>query len=226
MTQPKFALPSTEYGRWYEILGEKYVSVTNVIEATESKPFLIPWACKMALKEGDWEASDKYKRYKGEIGDEFHDWAEMWGQGKEPPVPVGQEQRVIGFLQVVQSEGLVVEATEATVFSPELGYAGTLDALMRHPTRGLLTVDYKTGNTLSTSVALQLVALRRAPLMILPNGDVIENPQTDGAAALHVLEKGTKFAPVKTRDQEWEAFKNAVGLALWRYKIAKEVFKK
>lgn len=226
MTQPKFALPETEYGRWYEIDGQKYVSVTNVIEATDSKPFLIPWACKMAVQHNDWEASDKYKRYKGGIGDEFHDWAEMWGQGKEPPVPLGHEQRVIGFLQTVNAEGLVVEATEATVFSPELGYAGTLDALMRHPERGLLTCDYKTGNTLQKTVALQLVALRRAPLMILPNGDIIENPLTDGAAAIHVLEKGSKFVPVKTREQEWEAFKNAVGLALWKYKVSKEVFHK
>lgn len=50
MTNP-FGSVATEDGRYYERAGERYLSVTNVLDKSLSKPALIPWAVKLCAEQ-------------------------------------------------------------------------------------------------------------------------------------------------------------------------------
>lgn len=226
MTQPINAY-QTETGRYYNIVGvdRPLISVTTVIGATENKPFLVRWAAKLALETGDVDASTKVRDAASERGTSFHDWAQQWGLGNEPAAPLGLEGECVGFLRLAEREGFVVEATEATVYDPDLGYAGTLDALLRMPDGRLLVCDHKTSKSLQKSVALQLTALRNAKMIALPDGTSVPVPKIDGACAIHVTAKGSKLVPVQSGEAQWKAFRAALTLAQYFGNEAKIVFR-
>ncbi len=225
MTTPKFSI-ATESGRYYDIDGRKYRSITNIIGATESKPFLITWAAKLAAESGDKLASEKVRDAASERGNILHDFAEQYALGNDPSAPLGLESECIGLVRCIQDHGLVFEAAEATVYSPEHGYAGTGDAIAVDKDGVRWCIDWKSSKSAYPSYALQLVALQRAELMLLPDGTSIFNPPTDRACVVHITTKGTKLIPTRTSDLEWEAFLHAAALAEWHTNGKKGVFSK
>jgi len=58
----------------------------------------------------------------------------------------------------VEQSGLKLVALEHVVYSPSLGYAGTVDAIFRKEDGSLVIVDWKTTNTVQPDYAMQLSA--------------------------------------------------------------------
>lgn len=133
-----------------------------------------------------------------------------------------------------------VESAELTVASPRIGYAGTLDLLVRLPLDGMVSgdvgpkllpggkralwlIDFKTSATKPASTiydehALQLAALRSADEMWLPDGTVA--PMVRGIVGTAVLNLRTGsygFIPVFTGTPEKRAFHALVTAAKWRH---------
>lgn len=132
-----------------------------------------------------------------------------------------------------------VEAVEVTVANPRLGYAGTLDLIVRLPLDGYLPgqgakplkdgekslwlVDLKTSETrAATSVygeyALQLAALRHATEVWLPDDTTTRMVASiRGAAVLNLRRKSFELIPLPTGKPEFDAFAGSLALAKWMH---------
>lgn len=132
-----------------------------------------------------------------------------------------------------------VEAVEITVANPRLGYAGTLDLLVRLPIDGFIPgkpvkptpdgekalwlIDLKTSETrAATSVygeyALQLAALRHASEVWLPDdttGPMVRG--ITGAAVLNLRRRTFELIPLPTGKAEFDAFQGSLALAKWMH---------
>ena len=131
-----------------------------------------------------------------------------------------------------------VYAAELTVAHPDLGYAGTLDLIVRLPFDGIFDgqvrptdrkphplhiVDIKTSATRTADsiydeYALQLTALRRCKEMWLPDDTVV--PMVRGIVGTAVLNlRRTSYAliPVPSGEPERKAWEGALASAKWRH---------
>jgi hypothetical protein len=146
---------------------------------------------------------------------------------------------VTGFTAFVSDWDPVFEAAEMTVFNLLLKVAGTLDMIVRLSDVALtpegrivaapghvltLCVDTKTGRFLDATVQEQLAAYRRMREALLPMGEVVPMPATDGAAVLHLRPEhadGYRLIPLAPSDDAhaWNRFRRAVELAEGRSQI-------
>jgi hypothetical protein len=101
----------------------------------------------------------------------------------------------------------VWEQLESTVWNRTLGYAGTMDGLMRLPNGRRYLVDFKTGNGVYPEYGMQLEALARGEVIIDPETGY-ERPMTqvDSLAVLHLRPEYSKLHEVRRHDFVWEAF--------------------
>lgn len=210
---PKTAVP-TKRGRYYTDPADttaRYVSVTNVLDTAMNKPALVGWAAKtvaqtavnslvhvtrMARLDHDaavsWLKGQPYaeKDAAAEKGSRLHELAEAHKLGQDVTGLVDVEtepdvhamlQQFLAFLEDFAPE---YEATEATVVNRTLGYAGTLDGLLRFGVDDLpgldsplVVGDYKTGRTGPyPEWGLQLAAYANAEALWLPDGTEIAMP--------------------------------------------------
>lgn len=137
-----------------------------------------------------------------------------------------------------------IESAELTVANPRLGYAGTLDLLVRLPfagyiedkivpqqdgrERGLFLVDLKTSKTRAGAsvygeYALQLAALRHATETWLPNDTQGRMPHIHGAAVLNLRERSYELIPLPTTPREFDAFKGSLALAKWMHTTGHDI---
>lgn len=138
-----------------------------------------------------------------------------------------------------------VEAVEVTVANPRLGYAGTLDLIVRLPLDGYLPghpvkrlaagekslwlVDLKTSETRpATSVygeyALQLAALRHASEVWLPDDTKTSMVRgITGAAVLNLRRRTYELVPLPTGKPEFDAFQGALRLAKWAHTVGNDI---
>lgn len=146
---------------------------------------------------------------------------------------------VTGFTTFVAQWDPVFEAAEMTVYNLLLKVAGTLDMIVRlHgvaltpegrivPAPGqvlTLCVDTKTGRYLDSTVQEQLAAYRRMREALMPMGEVVPMPATDGAAVLHLRPEhpdGYRLMPIAPgKDAHaWNRFRRAVELAEGRSQV-------
>lgn len=128
-----------------------------------------------ALLSRTMEEGFKYLRYAGnyankeaiENGKIVHGWIEAFMSGGfEPELQnFEQESMVAEFLEWRKDQDIEVLLTEATVYNPDAGYAGTLDWLWR--LNGALTLgDHKTGKGMYVEHHQQLAALGAAPVLM------------------------------------------------------------
>lgn len=257
--------------------GQQLISVTNALSVGCAKPSLVPWAAKIVAVEAieqlpilthrlrtedpetvrkELSASVKVARDKAaDMGSRVHALAEAHVLGVELPYEDGDddcapfvEQLVKFFTDFDVDFQRDVEATELTVAYPSLGYAGTLDLLVRLPLdgyvpgmatkrvddpskRGLWLVDYKSSLTrAATSVygeyALQLTALRRAREAWLPDGEITSVPKgIVGTAVLNLRRRTYELIPLPSGDAEWAAFQGCLAIAKWMHSTGADVAK-
>jgi len=179
MTSPKHAYNDPGRGRWYlhPVTGERWPSITNVLDTAVAKPALVPWSAKITA-EAAWrnlprmvatsrkpiEREALNKIIKGEhkivkdmaadLGDRVHAQVEARTLGKPAPEDEEVEPFAEQALQFFADFGVDfdrdIEATEATVINRTHGYAGTGDLWVWIKTNGkrrLWVIDYKTSRT-------------------------------------------------------------------------------
>lgn len=153
MAEPKLRKTTKSGGKAYVVKGERYASVTSIIDAGLPKPNLLTWYAEMAAKDA-WEEIDSFgkmdrdsaiawaakapirNRDKAAMrGTKVHDYAEQMALGV--PITIAametEEERAMarGFLKFWNAMKPEVVATECTVVSRKYKYAGTLDGIFR-----------------------------------------------------------------------------------------------
>jgi hypothetical protein len=213
-------------------------SVTTILSAGVPKPFLKTWGEKMvaeyAVDHVDrWnglprdDAIDLLKRaprrFTGkaqERGSAVHAAIAAHVDGEEPGKLTREERGYFDAALAYLSEQRVeVVRSEACVFSPEYGYAGTFDLLQRRQVMSVLTLDdldnnvesrpvatpieiadFKTSKRVYPEVALQLVAYARASFIGLDDGTEEPMPEVRGGVIVQLRPNG-KYNAVPV---DWE----------------------
>lgn len=157
-------------------------------------------------------ASARYTKARGTLGSKAHDVFERMLRGEDVqyvhPDIEEHTEHFRAFLAEVNPE--LVRAEEV-IWSDTHRYAGSYDAIVnvwlkadgtpdptrKAGTRRTLIVDWKTGKDLHAEVGIQLAAYAHGDVTIDADGAEHEVPELDGAAALHVTDKGWSFHPIR-----------------------------
>lgn len=187
--------------RVYEIEGKEYPSVTSIIGLLD-KPALISWAAKLSAEYAvahldaiallpAADAINLVKRnWRGErdrsadFGTYVHD---LIDQDIMPATDTKEYGYVAAAATYMDDQGLTPVAQERTIVNKQAGYAGTADLFAVQENR-LIVSDWKTGNGLYESAAMQLVALANATHYADENGNLVaieEYPDEGHAVRLH-----------------------------------------
>lgn len=229
MTQPKVNTIHRAGSRFYvdPDTGRKNPGVTSILNMLP-KPFLKAWAAKMVAEAAvnniasvvglaftdpkgaiDYlkRAPDRFTKSAADTGSEAHDIFEQIAKGN-PPARVHPElepymQHFLEFMEDCEPEFILLEET---VWSDEVGYAGSFDAIaILHgeaagPLQGkTLIMDWKTTRSgVHAEVALQMAAYRAAEHIVRPDGARVPMPEIDGGAVLHVRPEGWALHPIET----------------------------
>lgn len=157
-----------------------------------------------------------------DLGSAVHAAAEAFALGTPTPPPSPGVapflEQLAAFFAAFQP---VLVASEATVYNRQLGYAGTLDALMRMD-GDLVLVDIKTSRSgVYPEAALQLAAYANAQWIGLPDGTEQPMPHIDRGAVLHLRPDRWELVPVRIDQPVFLAFLAARDV--WAFNdIAKE----
>lgn len=234
----------------HPVTAETAVSVTTILGDGIPKKALVGWAAKeaasyavdnidelaeLAQKGGEHrlEAIDRIKGSpwrrrdnKANMGTAVHDIAERMGLEGPGAIDVasydpdlqGYVRSLVRWWEAWKPE---VQMTEATVWSREWGYAGTLDliAKIEIPGHGEVTalIDYKSSKGVYGETALQLIGYANADFVLLDDGSEAEMPKTDIGGVVHILPSGqmAPFYPVQLTDELWSTFLYVREVALW-----------
>lgn len=128
--------------------------------------------------------------------------------------------RLRQFHAWIRASHAEIVAAEFQVFNLSLGYAGSVDALVRMPRDGSIwLVDYKTGGGIFSDYALQVVAYVQAEFA--GADDVIDERITDllgrvsGIALLHLSDDGWEFRAIRYDEETWAAFRGLLAFSIW-----------
>ena len=224
--------------------GDKLPSVTAVI-GTLAKPFLAPWNAKMVataaadefgtlaqmLSQGNREGAIDY--FKGaarrssapasQLGSEVHDLCDRIAKGEDiKHVHPEHQGHVDLFKQWISDFNVEFYETEITVWSDTHGFAGTLDAICRIEDE-VVILDYKTGKSVYSEVALQLNAYANADCILDPDGTRRELPEVEAGAVLHLRADKAELIPVRLGDDIFDVFKNLIVASEWQRETHKTV---
>jgi len=211
VTAPKFKRVNYGRGHGYkDTNGNKIPGVTTILSNGMPKPALVGWGIKSvaqyAVDHWDELAELPVSRRLEELkqspyadrdaaanrGTEVHSYAErlIRGEEVEPPEEIrGHIESYIGFLDEWEPEPVLVEASVANF---KVGYAGSLDMVVKIPRLGdgLFIADIKTSRSgIFGDVAFQLSAYANAE-WYLKDGEMHPMPKIERGLAIHVRADG------------------------------------
>jgi hypothetical protein len=217
MTRLTFSAGGHAYYLADPLTGKKtrVTSVTTLLNLL-AKPALVRWAARTAADYAvdHWDdlgamsltdrqkqiaaAPDQSRNEKAASGTAIHALAESMLAGRPIDVPPDLLPKVEGLARWWERSGLTLVASERRVWSDEdddLGlcaFAGTLDILATHPTRGLGLLDIKTGAGVYGDMAVQLAGYMAADQHVVDDKDD-PAPVIAWAGILHVRPDGTSL---------------------------------
>jgi hypothetical protein len=216
--------------------GRKLIGSTSVIKKA-LPPYLVPWAAKLTATEAvdtvdSWRdlerdaaidllkrAPDRTRDAAGAKGTIVHRVMELAATGQRPDEVYdanveGYIAAGLAFLDEWQPEFIW---QEATVFHPDMGYAGTLDFIARLPRLGVVIGDYKTAKGIYPEVAVQLASYRYASHAVDAQHQRIDIPHVDGGVVVHIRGDGTyELRPVKADESAFDAFTHCLAICDWK----------
>ncbi|MGA5820909.1 hypothetical protein ACPC54_23950 [Kitasatospora sp. NPDC094028] len=253
---------------WYrdKVTGAKYRRVTTILSLGSTKgDVLSRWAAGVVAdcafdnlpslvasslrsderaEKRDWlsRAALRKRDERAEVGSAVHRIIEAHVLGEPVPTGLVNDPELAPFLQhfvrFVTDWQVTFEASEMVVGSPEFGYAGTLDYLLRSPLISAmvgapasvaLIGDTKTGGELDVKgvypeAALQMSAYRRAEIAWMRDGTTVPMPavHTTGVV-LHLRPEGYRLIPVVCDDDVFAAFRVVQQAAEWVSGLSKSV---
>lgn len=253
----------------------KLLSVTTLISNGTNKPALVYWAANttaqyavdnadeiaaLVKKDPDGArkllANSRFKKNEraSTRGIDVHSALEQIDLGVDPDVRGEAAPYVEQYRRFMDEHRPTPQLAEATVYHPDMNYAGTLDKIMQFERWGddSFIVDVKTTDKAKRDrkgppypeVALQLVAYRRAPFVGIEPPVKVEKhndrtylfdpetthlepmPETRGAFVLVVSPYDYELVPVVTDEEVWQAFLHVKGVAEFALIGSKRVLSK
>lgn len=187
-------------------------------------------------------------------GMEVHKAAEQFALGQTPDVEDHVLPYVEQYRRFLDEHAPTFLMSEAPVYSPTYGYAGTCDGVMELGGKRVV-FDIKTtahgpdavtdsGAPKSrppfSEVALQLTAYRRAELVGVlseqryasgkryyvyqPDAQHEPMPETDGAVCIVISPYDKLVVPVRTDDVVWNSWRHVMEAARWQVATSRDVF--
>lgn len=237
MTAPALSRIKRGGGRVYVWEGREYPSVTTILGATVPKPALVGWAARATAEwavdhRDEWtDLSDRQAAVdllKGapfrdrdraaDVGSAVHHYAERIAKGETvTDAPEDVVPFIPHFARFLDEWKPSYIETEATVFSVEMGYAGTLDAIARIPGLGVVLLDTKTSRSgVFAETALQLAAYEAADFIGRNDGITQdEMPDVDATVVLHLRPDGYRLVPLRVDAETHRQWRRCVGM--YRY---------
>ncbi len=204
--------------------GDPFPSVTTINEYAASSQRLKAWIAKTVATEGidgddhllmdrdeaiKWlsKAADRVRDVAGLRGTQLHDYAEQLIHTGVIPPGLSDDQ-----LALVESVASFIKdfrpqfnITEGVVFNRTHRYAGKFDAICEIPGCGHILLDWKSGSTVVAKFATQLVAYRRAEVLLLAD-TLTPMPEVDATWIVKIGPDGYQVLPCDSGDFEWDAF--------------------
>ncbi|WP_035796346.1 hypothetical protein [Kitasatospora mediocidica] len=253
---------------WYrdKVTGAKYRRVTTILSLGSTKgDVLSRWAAGVVAdtafanlpqlvaaslrpdertEKRDWlsRAALRKRDERADVGSAVHRIIEAHVLGEPIPADLVEDPEMApylaNFLRFVEEWEVEFEASEMVVGSPEFGYAGTLDYLLRSPliasalgaaTTATFMGDTKTGGELDVKgvypeAALQMSAYRNAEIAWLRDGSTVPMPATHSTGVvLHLRPEGYRLIPVVCDDQVFAHFRVVQQAAEWMSGLSKTV---
>lgn len=196
------------------------------------------------IRDSRWSTSGKAATR----GTDVHKAAEALALGQQPDVDDHVLPYVGQYRRFLDEHAPTFLMSEAPVYNPTFGYAGTLDGIMELGGKRVV-FDIKTTQHAPDSgrsrppfpeVALQLTAYRRAEQVGLlsemryasgkryylynPDAQHEPMPDTDGAVCIVISPYDLMVVPVRTDDGVWKAFRHVMEAARWQVSTSKNVF--
>lgn len=164
-------------GRRHYIFNEEELPGVTTLLGFREKPFLVPWSAKVTA-EVAWELKTDDRPQKAwideckkrsqiqrssaaEFGRQAHEYLQhIFGDTELKVKDLPEEYRpyVRAAKSFIKGSSDQVVATELAVLNSEIGYAGTLDALIQRPNGKTWILDWKTGARVYQDFAVQLLA--------------------------------------------------------------------
>lgn len=260
-------IPKPSQG-WYrdKVTGDKLRRVTTILSQGSTKgDVLALWAANLVAETAlqqlpalvsasrvperrtemyDWlrRAPLRKKDERADIGSAVHRIIEAHILGQPLPADLVNDPDMApylrNFLRFVEEWQVTFEASEMVVGNRTLGYAGTLDYLLRSPLVAAefgipattpLMGDTKTGGELDVKgvypeAALQMSAYRNAEVAWLRDGSTVPMPATHTTGVvLHLRPEGYRLIPVVCDDRVFAAFRIVQQAADWVSGLSKQV---
>lgn len=235
--KPK-GLTFSEEGHRYYLDGVRTTSVTTILSAGIPKPFLIPWAARVAAEyaianpgasvEEIRTAPDRERDKAGVRGTAVHALAEEIIYGRPVDVPDELYPYVDGYVRFLDTFRVNPVLTERTVAHRGLGYAGRFDSIAELPALhggDPVMIDLKTSNGVYRETKAQCAAYSLADFYVEDDApDVeIQIPEIQATYVAHVTREGTFLHPL-ARDraeilEHFEVFRAAH--SIYRFGLAK-----
>lgn len=246
------ALNRNEQGS-YVIDGTRYPSVTTILNAGIPKKALKPWAARTVaenavLRPDEWipiaktsqaaaidylkRAPDRDRDRGANLGSALHKAIECDTLGL--PMPGSDRDETVDWSLVAEMVERVRpwvtcwdwELSEATIVNKTIGYAGTLDGVVRTrvplgrwPAGSLLMLDLKTnkpgrqGHGLYSECSYQMAGYSHAEFICLPDGSQIPMLECAGAFAVWTRPDQCRLFEVEIGPPAWAAFLSAFEVA-------------
>mgnify|MGYP004401906807 FL=1 len=172
-------------------------------------------------------APDRFSGEAASIGTDVHDLCERLSTDQDiGAVHPDLKGFVDSYRQfIVDFEPGFLEV-EATAWSEEFGYAGTLDWIAVIDAEVVIG-DIKTGASGAwPDVALQLQAYARADYLLDAQGERRPLPAIEAAAVLSLRPEGYKLYPVRLGDDVFDTFKALLEVFKWESETSKTVLGK
>lgn len=225
----------TKQGRYYPWDGNKFISVTTAIGDGVPKPGLNRWFIKnlaeLAAKNRkalakigrapdakEWLLDKHYGDKDNSaaiLGSAVHALCEKIANGEGVENNSETEPFIAGYRAFIKKYSVKFIETEATVFSKEHGYAGTLDAIIEVDGK-LYVADIKTGKSVYPEVALQCAAYRYAEFIGRSDKTEDQMPKVKGGLVLHVRPEGTSVFPLDIALDTFDTFLSALDIYRWQ----------
>lgn len=223
----------TRRGRVYLWDGREYPSVTTILGQTVPKPALVGWAARSTAEwawdhRAEWTditdrdaavdllkgAPFRDRDKAADVGTAVHAYAERIARGEAvADVDPAVSPFIPHYAAFVRDWRPQYVETEATVFSDDLGYAGTLDAIAVIDGKTFL-LDTKTSRSgVFAEVALQLAAYSTADFIGRADGRTADPlPELHRFAVLHLRPDGYRLVPVTVDFEARRAWRHLVAV--------------
>lgn len=178
-------------------------------------------------------AATEERDRKAALGTAVHDLARLLTDPADVPdvvkatagrteydIPAGLiRPRLASFHLWRQEAGVEILAAEAQCFNLAVGYAGSMDLLVRARDGSVWVVDIKTGDDTYPEYALQLSAYRHAEFIgtagVVDHGLTALLHQASGMAVLHLDDGGAEPQVVRDDEETWNAYRALLYVARW-----------